>query len=57
MVSLGLGLGSFIQEINGVENSSGAYWTFYVNGRYSTTGASQYVLSQGDTIEWKFEKK
>lgn len=51
------GLGYFIQEVNEITNLNGTYWTLYINGLYSTKGASQYVLKNGDIIEWKFEKK
>jgi hypothetical protein len=50
------GLGYFINEINGVKNSDGNYWTLYVNGNYSNVGASDYKLSKGDSVEWKYEK-
>ena len=50
------GLGYFIEEINNVKNSHGQYWTLYVNGKYSDVGVSDYKLSQGDVIEWKYEK-
>jgi hypothetical protein len=49
------GLGYFIEEINGVKNSDSVYWTLYVNGKYSTVGASQYKILEGDMIEWKNE--
>jgi hypothetical protein len=51
------GLGHFVKEINGTKNSNGAYWTLYVNGIFSPVGASGYRLNEGDSIEWKFEKK
>lgn len=51
------GLGFFIEEINGVKNADGFYWTLYINGRYSTVGASQYILKDKDRYEWKYEKK
>ncbi len=50
-------LGFFVDEINGQKNAKGFYWTLYVNGVYSTVGASQYVVKTGDVIEWKYEKK
>ena len=50
------GIGYFIEEINNVKNSGGQYWTLYVNGKYSNVGASDYKLSSGDIIEWKYEK-
>ncbi|MEK7185548.1 MAG: DUF4430 domain-containing protein [Patescibacteria group bacterium] len=51
------GLGYFIEQINGVKNVNGAFWTLYINGIYSTVGASEYRLKDGDLVEWKFEKK
>lgn len=51
------GLGYFIEEIGGVKNSDGAYWTLYINGVYSTVGASTYILKDKDSLTWKFEKK
>lgn len=50
-------LGFFVDEINGLKNTKGFYWTLYINGAYSTVGASQYVVRTGDVIEWKYEKK
>ena len=50
------GLGYLIDELNGVKNENGMYWTLYVNGKYSVVGASGYKLSEGDSIEWKYEK-
>jgi len=50
------GLGYFIEEINGVKNSGGQYWTLYVNNLYSNVGAAAYNVAQGDIIEWKYEK-
>lgn len=51
------GLGYFVQEINGRPNAGGAYWTLYVNGKYSNVGASQYKLQPGDAVEWRYEKQ
>jgi hypothetical protein len=51
------GLGYFIEEINGIKNKDGYYWTLYVNEVYSTVGVSDYILKEGDQIEWKLEKK
>lgn len=49
------GIGYFIEEINGIKNEGGKYWTLYVNGKYSTVGASDYKLLDGDKIEWRYE--
>ena len=51
------GLGYFIDAINGVKNANGDYWTLYVNGTYATVGASAYILSENDSVEWKYTNK
>jgi hypothetical protein len=51
------GLGEFVESINGVRNGSGNYWFLYVNGNSSSVGASQYILSSGDAIEWRFQEQ
>jgi len=51
------GLGYFIDAINGVKNANGNYWTLYVNGKYATVGASAYILSENDSVEWKYTNK
>ena len=48
-------LGYFIEEINGVKNSGGFYWTLYVDGKYSAVGVSGYFLKDGDRVVWKYE--
>jgi len=50
------GLGFFVEEMNGRKNMDGYYWILYVNGTPSQTGASQTMLSDGNTIEWRFER-
>ena len=47
------GLGVFIEAIHGVHNTSNSYWQFWVNGEYSTVGAGQYELKDGDKVLWK----
>ncbi len=51
-------MGFFIDEINGTKNDDGAglYWIFYVNGNTADVGASDYIIKDGDYIEWKYEK-
>ena len=50
-------LGIFIEGINGKTNDSknNLYWTLYINGKQSPTGASATLIKPGDTISWKFE--
>ena len=49
------GLGKFIYEINGIKNSAGNYWIYYVNGKEAPVGVSNYILKEGDIINWKQE--
>jgi hypothetical protein len=50
------GVGEFVTSIDGVEaDSKTNFWSFYVNGRQSPVGASQYETKPGDMIEWKLE--
>lgn len=51
------GLGALIEEINGAKNDVKAnkFWIFYVNGKSSEVGVSNYVLKNNDIIGWKYE--
>ena len=53
------GLGFFVEEINGVAESSKnkMRWIYYVNGRVSSVGVSQYIVQANDIIEWRYEKE
>ncbi|NQV88529.1 MAG: DUF4430 domain-containing protein [Parcubacteria group bacterium] len=51
------GLGYFVEEINGIKNVDGFYWTLYINNKYSTVGVSQHKLVSDDSVWWKYEKK
>jgi hypothetical protein len=48
-------LGIFINEINGVVGSPGAYWIYYVNDKEASVGISNYIINDGDIINWKQE--
>lgn len=48
-------LGYFIEEIQGIRNKHGTYWTLYVNDVYATQGASKTVIKDGDRISWKYQ--
>lgn len=50
------GIGDFVESIDGQKGDSGHFWSFYVNGKAATVGASSYVTKTGDVIEWKFEE-
>lgn len=47
--------GEFVTTINGVEGNGPKYWLFYVDGEAATVGASEYVTSDGESIEWRLE--
>jgi len=51
------GLGFFIQEINGLEQSPrlGKYWIYYINGKKAEVGISAYRVNNHDTILWNYE--
>lgn len=48
--------GIYVDAINGVKGGTdGKYWTFYVDGAMSTSGADAYQTKDGEVIEWKFQ--
>jgi hypothetical protein len=49
------GMGIFVDEINGIKGTSGAYWIYYINGKEASVGISNYILKSGDIINWKQE--
>jgi len=48
--------GVYIESINGLAGDDNHYWALYVNGEYAQAGADQTILSQGDRIEFRYEK-
>ncbi len=49
------GIGSFVEEVNGVREGGGMHWILYINGRTSDLGASQAQVRPGDRVLWRFE--
>ncbi len=47
--------GQFVQGIDGVKGDTKHFWAFYVNGKFSDVGASNYQTKTGDRVEWKYE--
>lgn len=47
----------FITSINEVkqDDSEGLYWLYYINEEMPSVGAGDYVVEDGDLIEWKLE--
>lgn len=50
-----LGLGAFVNEINGTKGTPGKYWIYYINDTKASVGISNYILKSGDNIIWKQE--
>lgn len=50
--------GVFVTEINGVktEDTSKAYWAFYVNDKYCQHGVSSQPVSDGDNFRIQYEE-
>jgi hypothetical protein len=48
-----LGVGFFVEEINGVKNGGGLYWVYYLNDVSATVGVSSQYLSGGENIRWE----
>jgi hypothetical protein len=45
----------FVDSINGLGNSEGKYWQYYVNGDYGEVSSDRKELGDGDLVEWKWE--
>ncbi|MCK5024151.1 MAG: DUF4430 domain-containing protein, partial [Thermoplasmata archaeon] len=43
-------------SVEGIDDTSNYYWFWYVNDEFAMVGASQYVLQDGDVMEWSFEE-
>lgn len=51
------GMGKFIEEINGIQNSGEKNWIYYVNNKKANIGISNYKIKTGDIVSWKYEKE
>lgn len=40
-------------EGNGQDEDEGKYWVYDVNGEMGQVGAAEYVIKDGDSIDWK----
>ncbi|HCM43599.1 MAG: hypothetical protein UY39_C0043G0006 [Candidatus Kaiserbacteria bacterium GW2011_GWC2_49_12] len=49
-------LGLFVDEINGLKNAGGFYWTLFINNTLSEKGASSAEVKPGDVVEWRYQK-
>lgn len=48
-------LGVFVYEINGLKAGNGKYWIYSVNGQEAIVGISNYILKDGDIINWELK--
>jgi hypothetical protein len=52
-----VGIGAYVTSVNGNKETTGKnFWALYVNGKQSQVGASEYIVKNGDKIEWKLEE-
>lgn len=49
-------LGAYVNGIDGVTGSANSFWLYSVNGVPGDVGAGEYVLKEGDVVEWKYAK-
>jgi hypothetical protein len=47
--------GYFVTSINDAAGNGPKYWTFFVNGKEASVGASSYITKSSDKITWKLE--
>jgi hypothetical protein len=51
-----IGMGEFIDSLNGIKNNQNQSWIYYVNGVEAQVGVSNYKIKFGDIVSWKYEK-
>lgn len=51
-----IGMGKFVEEINGIRGNGSEFWIYYVNGKKAQIGVSNYRINPGDVVSWKYEK-
>jgi hypothetical protein len=47
--------GDLVTTINGSAGNGPAYWTFYVNNKEASVGASSYKTKNSDELNWKLQ--
>lgn len=48
-------MGVFINAIDGIKNEGGHFWIYSVNGTPGKVSADKAIVSEGDTIEWRYK--
>ncbi|MFZ1019449.1 MAG: DUF4430 domain-containing protein [Minisyncoccia bacterium] len=51
-----IGMGEFIDSINGIKNNQNQSWIYYVNNIEAQVGVSNYKIKPGDILSFKYEK-
>ncbi len=51
-----IGIGKFIEGINGIKSKKNKYWIYYVNEQKANIGVSDYKINPGDVVSWKYEE-
>jgi hypothetical protein len=51
-----VGMGKFIDSIDGISGNGSQNWIYYVNGQKALIGVSNYKINPGDVVSWKYEK-
>jgi len=52
-----IGMGKFIETINGIKGTGNRNWIYYVNGKEAQIGVSNYKINPGDIVSWKYGKE
>ena len=50
--------GLYVKTVNGITvdyDTDGAYWAFYINGEYATSGVDSTDIAEGDSYSFKVE--
>lgn len=50
------GLGFFVEEIGGLKNADGFYWTLFIDGKPSALGVSSARVTPSNHVEWRYQK-
>lgn len=48
--------GMFVEAIGSLNNNKDNSWFFYINGKISEVGSSDYVVKPNDLIEWRYHE-
>ena len=52
-----VGIGKFVDSINGVSGNNKKSWIYYVNDKKANVGVSVYEINKGDVVSWNYESQ